>query len=63
MDKLVFYKDELRQEPTKEMKKVEKEVNKKDLPIDPKMVFSKKPKNIPKKQYRKPNFGQNTSSY
>lgn len=54
MDKSRFYLDELKQTRPKEVIKLEKDIKKQDLPINPKFVFDKKPKNIPKKQYRPP---------
>jgi uncharacterized protein (DUF1919 family) len=58
MDKLLYHTDELLSQfvktTNKEQKKIEKEAKKDELPINPKFVFEKKPKNVPKKQYRKP---------
>jgi hypothetical protein len=58
MNKFLLHKDELaeqfkRQNDTHSIK-IEKEIKKENLPINPKFIFEKTPKNIPKKQYRKP---------
>ena len=58
MDKLIIGIDEVKHQfdktKHKEIVKVEKEVKKEELPINPKFVFDKKVKNVPKQNYRKP---------
>ena len=65
MDKCIHNKDELKcqfdRKEHKEQIKIEKEVKKEELPIDPKFVFDKTVKNKPKQRYRKPKSMESNS--